>query len=343
MKKHSLLGLFLITFSIIGTIIVPVYLTIFNSNLEFNTCTIFTETGDGKVFFCNNEDYYPRHTRMWFFPASEGKHGKVLYGFAIHHGFNPLGGMNDQGLSADENWVPSTPVNRDPDKIDYIQNNVFTRILEECATVAEVIEWIKDYNLIQFEMYPCQIHIADKTGDAAIIGVGSDGNIKITRKTGDYLISTNYNVAQGRESCWRYEIVENMLKKSHEVSIEYCRSILEATYIIAYSYPFTKYSNVNDLKNGMLYFFSPHDYDYMAVIDLNEELAKDFHSYDILSLISQRGGLPPIIPLILNTYVVLGLVILGCVLIWIYRIRPNIRKLRKRNATIKKEVKGNAR
>jgi len=337
MKKFSLLGKYLLFILILGFFSFSFFAIISTSNSEPNSCTIFTVTSGDNVYFCNNEDYYTTQMRMWFFPASEGKHGKVLYGFTYQHGFNPLGGMNDQGLSADENAIPYTPLIKDPNKPNYTRNNVFTRILEECATVNEVLAWIKGYNLVQLEMYPCQIHFADKTGDAAVIGIGSDGHIKITRKTGDYLISTNFNLAQGKKQCWRYETAEKMLSMPHASTIDYYKSVLKATSQ-GYQYPwYTKYSNINDLKNGILYFFSPHNYEYYAIINLNEELLKGFHSYDIITLVSREGGLPPNMPLILLTFLVLGSIMIGCIAIWIFKIRPKIitaKKIQKPNSKI---------
>ena len=325
MRKKSKKNSILLMICTISLLIIPFTTERNNFHSTRNSCTIFTVTSKDNdiVYFCNNEDYFPDHMRMYFFPATEGKYGKVLYGFTYQHGFNPLGGMNDQGLSADENWVPSTTVKRDPNKIDYIRNNVFTRILEECSTVAEVIEWIKNYNLVQLESYPCQVHFADKTGDAAIFGIDTDGKVAITRKAGNYLLSTNFNVAQGRKECWRYDTAEEMLQDMKEVSIEYCLSILKATH----QGRFTRYSNINDLKNGILYFHTAiNNYEGMASINLEEELSKGFHSYDILTLILRKGNVMPQLPFVLSSIIVFTCIMLGCALIWIYKIRPEILK-----------------
>jgi hypothetical protein len=273
---------------------------------------------------------------MYFFPASKGKYGKVLYGFTYQHGFNPLGGMNAKGLSADENWVPSTPVERDPNKRDYNQNNFFTKALEKCATVEDVLEWVEKYNLITLENYPCQVHFADKTGDAAIIGIDSDGETEITRKNGSYLLSTNFNVAQGRERCWRYDKAKKMLESmdEDEVSKDYCLSILKATK----QGRFTRYSNINDLKKKILYFrTSLTNYEGVAIVDLDKELALGFHSYDVLTLILQRGegeAMPSSI-FVVSSIVVLATIMVGCIVIWIHKIRPEILKAKN---TIKKRT-----
>ncbi|MFX0072895.1 MAG: carcinine hydrolase/isopenicillin-N N-acyltransferase family protein [Candidatus Hermodarchaeota archaeon] len=308
-----------------------------------NTCTVFTVTSedDDKVYFCNNEDYFPNHMRMYFFPASEGKYGKVLYGFTYQHGFNPLGGMNEKGLSADENWVPSTPVDRDSDKRDYNKNNFFTKALEKCATVEDVIEYVEKFNLIYLESYPCQTHYADKTGDAAIIGVAKDGDIAITRKNNaSYLLSTNFNVAHGRKPCWRYDLAKKELENmdDDDVSKENCLSILKATK----QGKWTRYSNINDLRKKKLYFYtSLTDYKGIAIVDLKKELAKGFHSYDILTLITRRGEVSPSPIFIASSIIVLATIVAGCVLIWIRKIKPEIIKAKnsveKRNGLNKGE------
>ena len=332
MKKLSIIGVSLILFLIIGVFMIPFFETDTINNNKSNTCTIFTVSVGEKAFFCSNEDYYTRHMRVWFFPAAEGKYGKILFGFSYFHCFNPLGGINDQGLSADENSVPLTYINMGPKKLNY-EKNFLTILLEECSNVEEVIEWIesctKSYNLLTLEMYPRQIHIADKTGDAIILGIGSDGEVNITRKTGDYLISTNFNIAQGKQPCWRYDLAEEMLKQPHILTLNYCSSILKATRQGFENSWLTKYSYVNDLKNGIIYLFSPHNYENCAIIDLKEELSKGIHSYDISTLISQRANLPPNIPLIVNTFLILGCILLGCALIWILKIRPELVNLNK--------------
>lgn len=338
-KKPKNIRILLILLTI-STLTVPVTTERTSFHSIRNSCTIFTVTSKNNdiVYFCNNEDYFPDHMRMYFFPATEGKYGKVLYGFTYQHGFNPLGGMNDQGLSADENWVPSTPVKGDPNKIDYVKNNVFTKILEECSTVAEVIEWIKNYNLVQLESYPCQVHFADKTGDAAIIGIDTDGEVAITRKTNNYLLSTNFNVAQGRKECWRYDIAEELLHDMKEVTLEYCLSILKATH----QGRFTRYSNINDLKNGILYFHTAiNNYEGMASINLAEELSKGFHSYDILTVILRKGNVTPQLPFVLSSFIVFTCIMVGCALIWIYKIRPEILKKKVITESIKNSKEGN--
>ncbi|MFX0072892.1 MAG: carcinine hydrolase/isopenicillin-N N-acyltransferase family protein, partial [Candidatus Hermodarchaeota archaeon] len=307
------------------------------------TCTIFTVTSedDGKVYFCNNEDYFPDHMRMYFFPASKGNYGKVVYGFTYQHGFIPLGGMNEKGLSADENSLPMIPVERDSHKRDYTKNSFFTKALEKCATVEDVIEYTEKFNLLYLERYPCQTHYADKTGDAAIIGVASDGHIAVTRKNNaSYLLSTNFNVANGRKACWRYDLAKKRLENmdDDDVTKENCLSILKATKIGRHS----KYSNINDLRKKILYFYTPlTNHEGVAIVDLKKELAKGFHSYDILTLVTRRGEVSPSPIFIASSIIVLATIVAGCVLIWIRKIKPETIKaknsIEKRNRLTKGE------
>jgi len=42
----------------------------------------------------------------------------------------------------------------------------------------------------------------------------------------DYLISTNFNLAQGKKQCWRYETADKMLSMPHTSTIDYYKSVL---------------------------------------------------------------------------------------------------------------------
>ncbi len=290
-------------------------------------CTTLTLTRNNKIYFCGNEDYNPQHMRMWFYPATADKYGTILYGFMTYDVFNPLAGMNDQGLACDEMAVPFTPVKRDPNKIDYTQTHLFVKILEECANVNEVIQWVSSYNLVTFEMSPVQVQFADITGNAVILGLDSNGETHITYKQGDYLLGTNFNVAQGRQPDWRYDAAEKILKGSNKASIEYCTSILEATAQgTSYSW-YTKYSYIIDLNTETIYFYWNRDFSHFAMVNVNEELAKGVHSYDIATYVSQHGNKPFNMAPIIYGIVILGLTLIGCSLIWMKKIRPQFKHI----------------
>jgi len=140
-KKENMIGLLVFSVIIIGT--VSIIFNISNDldqevflgyDSEPESCTIFTVERGDTVFFGNNEDYFPKHTRMQFVPASEGKYGRVYFGIAGINTYSILGGMNDQGFSADENIVPYSSLTLDSDKVLCL-GDLIPRLLEECATV----------------------------------------------------------------------------------------------------------------------------------------------------------------------------------------------------------------
>jgi len=249
-------------------------------------CSIFTVSKGEKVFYANNEDGGLDPSRVLFIPESENKYGRVFFGHLLgDNSFIVRGGINEMGLSADTNGVyEGTEINKSSEREDV--NGVFIHtIMERFASVEEVINWSRDKDLICLERF--QIHIADKTGDGAILSVGEDGELFVTRKIGDYLISTNYNVALGEGECHRYDSIEGMIQKINspeELTIEKCASILSEVQ------QRTIYSNINDLTEGIIYLFSKGDFSRYAVLNISEELTKGRHFYDIETLVSNQSG-----------------------------------------------------
>jgi len=283
-------------------------------------CTIFTVTDGEVVLFGNNEDnFQSRHGRIWSFPAVNNKNGLVLFGFRLHDDFDiPVGGVNDQGLCVDMNAIPRPSLSVHSEK-EYFTGS-FKKILEECSTVAEVKEWVKtrDLTFLQSE----QAHFADKTGDAAVMGLNSDGETYFTNRTINYLISTNFNLAQeiNHGQCWRYTRAEEILGSMDSVTVDSSKQVLNVTAlsIIIYSY-------IIDLTNGLIYLYTSGDFNRVAVLSI-EELVKKADSFEIESLISQQTGsmISPAFNNLMFSLFFLGLTVVLYVLIYIFRIHPDL-------------------
>lgn len=309
--------------TILLSISIPI---LFNGEFNANSCTIFTVARDGEAFFANNEDEGLQHGRVWFYPNKDDKYGKLLFGYAIQHDVDVyVGGMNDQGLCFDMTMVRRTELNADPNKID-IKEAFFLKMLEVCATVEDVRNWSQNYNLYLLTWQ--QVQIADKNGDAIVISLDSGGNFEITEKTGDYIISTNsFNLAQTRSPCWRYDLVEDRLDSIPELTLEYCRDILEATSLIS-----TMYSYIVNLKNGMVYLYSHKDFENFAVINAYNEISKGYHSYDIQTLVSQQSGIQFVAfskdlvkRVLIPSLILVTAIILCCISIYIFKIKTILR------------------
>ena len=238
------------------------------------SCTIFTCSYGDTVLFANNEDWFNPNTYYWVVPSSGEDYGVVYFGF---DNFWPQGGINEKGLAFDVNALPKAVLNPHPElpRAKYR----FYKVLMKCSTVEEVIDVAKHYSW--GSSWRAQMHLADATGAAVVISAGPDGEIAFTRKEkgNGYLISTNFNRANpenGRYPCWRYDTTAGLLKEirgEDDLTPDHFRSILDAVHQKGPSVN-TVYSNVFDLKHGIIYLYHWHQFDEVVKLTVAEELAR---------------------------------------------------------------------
>ena len=261
---------------------------ILNSTGMAAACTIFTVSEDGVVLFGNNEDYTNPNTYYWVEPAQDGYYGGVYFGF---DNFWPQGGINEKGLSFDINSLPETPM-IDHSELPYPDTYEGYSILRSCATVDEAIAHVR-----QFNWGPAmwgQIHVADATGDAVVIGPGPDGELTFSRKGAGngYLISTNFNVADpaGQESeCQRYQKADELLKKvgiSEQLTPEYVKQVLDATHQESADTN-TLYSTIYDLKRGIILVYYFHQFEEVVELNVKDLLDNKPEPVQLSSLFSE--------------------------------------------------------
>jgi len=237
------------------------------------SCTIFSVSKGGSAFFGNNEDWRNPQTFIWVEPPGNGKYGVLCVGF---DDFGPQGGINEKGLAFDGNALPYIPIKTYPGRLQPTEAIVNKIIMHRCATVEEAIAMARSYDwgTIYSGKFAGQYLLADATGDACVLGFGSDGELAVTRKPkGDgYIVSTNFNrvLPENRYygyPCPRYETASRMLEKAvkeGELTVEFLASVLDAVHQEGRT-P-TLYSNIFDLKNGIAYFYDRHRYDRVARI-----------------------------------------------------------------------------
>jgi hypothetical protein len=298
-----------------------------------SACTIFTVTDDKTTYFCGNEDNSEAFQwRIWFDPATKNRHGRAFLGFRIGNNLDvPMAGINDQGLAIDLSAVSYAPISVSPER-ETFEGAIFTKWLADCATVNEVREQLSTYNVVDLEKNPNQIHVADKTGNAMVVGVDSGGELNTTDISGDYLVSTNFNLNNKDQLAYelhhsgRYNTtatgLETLLRDS-DLGVDGCRDILEE---IALN-PGLGYGYVADLKQGRIYLYSHDDFQRTAVLDIHEELAKGAHSYALETLVTKQSGV--IGPYIRNSVLFSALIIiivtgLSCG-VYFFNLRPLFR------------------
>jgi len=250
-------------------------------------CTIFNAAKNGKVLAGNNEDMFSTDTKVWFIPGKNGKYGVVYVGF---ENYGKQGAMNDQGLFFDGNALKYARMKPQPDKLPLPKDrDLVMMIMEECATVDDVVGLMSRYNLEGFSNG--QGHFADKTGAAAVIGADKNGDLFVVRKKGIYQVSTNFSPANpefGGYSypCPRYNIATEMLESMDNLTVAYFRGILSAVHSEGSS-P-TVYSNICDLTNGDIYIYNFHNFEDEVKFNLEEELKKGERTYTMTELFSRK-------------------------------------------------------
>jgi hypothetical protein len=254
------------------------------------SCTIITASQGDIALFANNEDYTSPYTYYWIRPGSDQTYGAIFFGFVEF--LPPQGGINEMGLAYDINGLPAMSLNPHPE-LPSAPVKLGEYMLERAATVDEAIELLS--GLSWGRSLRGQIHIADATGAAAVMSAGTDGELTFTRKNqGDgYLVSTNFNLAypqNGREPCWRYDTATRMLDRIFERSVldvEQLRMVLDAVHVEGPSSN-TVYSNIFDLRQGVIYLYHWYQFDEAVVLDVDEVLAQGASSGRIRSLFSQE-------------------------------------------------------
>jgi hypothetical protein len=270
------------------------------------SCTIFSVAVGDKVLFGNNEDYYKPKTFLWTDPGTADTYGAIYLGYKD---YSHQGGINEMGLCFDANALPGVPINLHTELAEPLFYNppydqymmwIPVMILRKATSVEEAIEIAKGYQ--RKNWYPekgsikYQLNFADANGDAVVISVDEKGELVFTRKQpGDhYLISTNFNRANPSNAleypCRRYSKAEEMLKKikvESELSVDYVKSILDEVHQEKI-FSTTLYSNIFDLKNGIIYLYHRHQFNEVVELNVDEELAKGKIMVRIRDLFSEE-------------------------------------------------------
>lgn len=237
-------------------------------------CTGFYYASNDLVIAGTNEDWINPFSRIWFFPAEEDKFGRVYFGFSEG---GVQGGINDQGLFFDGFATkPLRPVLSE-DKALYI-GDLTSKVMEECRTVDEVLALFNKFNL-QF-MENAMFFFGDKYGNSVII----EGDV-IIRKEGRFQIVTNFyqsTVDPDSITCQRYKNAEKIASGAKNVNKDLVRRLLSDTHQEG-KYP-TQYSNIYDLRNGLIYVYHFHNYENVFEINIEEELSKGEHTIELPAL-----------------------------------------------------------
>ena len=263
---------------------------LFIESAKPHSCSIFTAVQGEAVLYGDNFDYHEGELVIGFFPTSSEGYGSVHFGYQKDEGQSFGRVVNDHGLAWAVNSVPKAKLNPHPERrYSNQQDNYFYTISKHAASVEEAIEIAQEFDF--GDSLEVQVHIADASGDAVVIGPGQDGEIAFTRKPpGDgYLLSTNFNLAtQEGPVDFRWETANTMLEKLRDAELltpEYAEEILNAIHLKTLT-THTLVSNVIDLKEGEIYIHYMSQYNETAKINIAEELQKGQRIVEMRTLFS---------------------------------------------------------
>jgi hypothetical protein len=239
-------------------------------------CTVFTLSKGEQVYFGGNDDYINPDSYYWVDQGGAGKYGAIWVGTPD----NVQQGVNEMGLAYDANGLPRVDTNPHPERLpvsgSYTSYPI--QILQENATVAEVIRWVRTH---QWHSYMHdQMQFADASGDAVIISAGQDGELVFTRKPpGDgFLVSTNFNIADPSNGTadTRYptaqRVLGELLDRPGRLAPADAATVLEAVHVEGGT-SWTIVSLLADLPNAKVHLYYFHQFDRPLVLDVAEQLA----------------------------------------------------------------------
>lgn len=244
-------------------------------------CTIFNSVEGSSVLVGNNEDYDDTNVSIRFYPASDGKYGRVL--LKINKSDYPFGGMNDHGLFFDWCALPRRSNIKFPSDKKKFNGTLCEKMLEECATVNDAINLYNKYN--DPWLYEGHMMVVDKTGASAVIEWGAN-SLAIIKKETKYQVLSNFNLTDpklaGWYPCQRYNNASKTLKENSVHSIGLYKKILDLVHQQG-QYP-TIYSNIYELDKGIVQIFRNHNYENAVVINLEQELRKGQKFYMLFDI-----------------------------------------------------------
>jgi penicillin V acylase-like amidase (Ntn superfamily) len=184
----------------------------------------------------------------------------------MYVGFNNgwgQGGLNEKGLAYD--WVAGYLSDYNPSSnLQKVLGNPSHRMLETCATVDEAILFYQKYREPSFSF--AKLFIADTSGNSIIIQANS-GTLEF--------LKTNKSRVLG----YGEHTFNQLLSENSSVELSSAKNILSSC-IQTGKYG-TKYSTVYDLKTKDIYVYSNANFENVCILNLEDELKKSTHYYEI--------------------------------------------------------------
>jgi len=102
-----------------------------------------------------------------------------------------------------------------------------------------------------------------------------NGGVQFVKSEKWYQIATNFVMSEVKDEeypCERYRTADRMLSESGTLSVNLIRNVLQETHQEGGA--LTVYSNIYDLKKGVITTYNLRNFDQALVLNLSEELKK---------------------------------------------------------------------
>ena len=251
-------------FNLMRTINILLVLSFLFWKNEVKACSIFCAADGENILVAGNEDWSDPFTKIWVHQKSKTNYGALYIG---HSDYQAQFGINEWGLTFDFTAIPRVE-GKNLEGKESCKEELFLEILSNCKNLKEALVFLNKY---KYSSPYSQAMISDSEGNSAV--VNQDG---IIIKSKNYQIITNFNYCNSSidNSCKRYEIIENSLANSNNISISLFKKLLCQTHQ-ENEYP-TQFSYIIDQNSGEIHLFSFHNYEDNLVLKFRELIGNGF-------------------------------------------------------------------
>ncbi|MCD4768818.1 MAG: hypothetical protein K8R35_01450 [Bacteroidales bacterium] len=276
----------------IKRVLIIIFIAAFSLNNTSKSCTVFFASDGIRTLAATNKDWNNLNTRIRVMPSSEGKFGRIYFGYNIPEGFQNAGGVNEYGLWYDGASLPNrSDISNYYNKPEY-KGELCEKALEECKTVDEVIALYSDYYSPHWQGHSMW---GDKYGNSVIIEFG-EKDVVFIKRDGIYQLMTNFYILDTLNTRWfncqRFKTANAMFEGVHEISVDHFTDVLNAVHQNGFT-P-TLYSNIYDLSNGVIYIYNYHRYTEVVRINMDRLLGLGDQNISIPDLFHEIETLEPV-------------------------------------------------
>ena len=198
-------------------------------------------------------------------------------------------GMNERGLFASAQMVspPRATVGAPAEDEVYVWD-AFHDALRECGSVDEVLAWIGERRVVQYESLQLHNLYADPTGDAMVVESGPAGNV-MTQIDGSFVVMTNFHNGDFRglslddvagDGAERYRVAYRYIEENLETfDVDHAMEALRRVSMARGDY-MTRYSLVLDPEALEVYVALERDYEHVWKASLAARTIETYRGFD---------------------------------------------------------------